>query len=221
MPDAVEKSHFGHADFRIANKIFAGLAPKDAEHASLKMDSTTQATLLAQRPTVFTAAAGAWGRSGWTYVDLAQVKLSELRPLVEQAYRIVAPPRTQKNAPKLGKIDAGVAAYLAKLPPERRRALEACRQVILQNLDGDYEEGIQYGMIGYFVPHRVFPAGYHTDPKQPLPFAALASQKQHMAVYLNCVYVSGDAEQRFRERWAKTGKKLDMGKSCIRFPLAR
>jgi hypothetical protein len=69
-----------------------------------------------------------------------------------------------------------VDQYLADLPEDRRKALEAVRQVILKNLDKDYEEGIQYGMIGYYVPHRVYPAGYHCDPKQPLPFANLASQ---------------------------------------------
>jgi hypothetical protein len=110
-----------------------------------------------------------------------------------------------------------VAAYLDELPSDRRSALEAVRKVILDNLDGDYEEGMQYGMIGYYVPHRVFAAGYHADPKQPLPFAALASQKSHMAVYLSCVSGVPGAEQRFRQRWAETGKKLDMGKSCLRF----
>ncbi|WP_233165990.1 DUF1801 domain-containing protein [Archangium sp. Cb G35] len=107
--------------------------------------------------------------------------------------------------------------YLASLPEDRRAAISAVRDVILENLDKDYEEGIQYGMIGYYVPHRVFPAGYHCDPKQPLPFASLASQKNHMAVYLMGVYGSPQHEKWFREAWAKTGKKLDMGKSCVRF----
>jgi len=110
-----------------------------------------------------------------------------------------------------------VSAYLDALPADRAEALQACRKVILDNLDDGFEEGIQYGMIGYFVPHRIFPDGYHVDSKQPLPFAALASQKSHMAVYLHCVYQSSVAEKRFRERWLATGKKLDMGKSCIRF----
>jgi hypothetical protein len=110
-----------------------------------------------------------------------------------------------------------VKAYLAALPAERRAAIEAVRNVILENLDDAYEEGVQCGMIGYYVPHKVYPAGYHCDPKQPLPFAGLASQKNHMALYLMCIYNdSGDA-QWFRREWAKTGKKLDMGKCCIRF----
>lgn len=75
---------------------------------------------------------------------------------------------------------------------------------------------MQYGMIGYYVPHRVYPPGYHCDPKQPLPFICLASQKNHMSLYLGCVY-GPDREKPFREAWEKTGKKLDMGKSCVRF----
>ena len=110
-----------------------------------------------------------------------------------------------------------VEQYLAELPEDRRKAIEAVRQVILKNLDKDYEEGIQYGMIGYYVPHRVYPAGYHCDPKQPLPFAGLASQKNYMSLYLMCVYGESDHSKWFREAWAKTGKKLDMGKSCVRF----
>jgi Domain of unknown function (DU1801) len=110
-----------------------------------------------------------------------------------------------------------VEQYLSGLPADRRAALEAVRKVLLANLDKDYEEGMQYGMIGYYVPHRVFPAGYHCDPRQPLPFAGLASQKNHMSLYLMCVYGQAPLAQWFREAWAKTGKKLDMGKACVRF----
>jgi Domain of unknown function (DU1801) len=110
-----------------------------------------------------------------------------------------------------------VEQYLAELPEDRRKAIEAVRQVILKNLDKDYDEGIQYGMIGYYVPHHVYPEGYHCDPKQPLPFASLGSQKNYMALYLMCVYGESDLSRWFRQAWAKTGKKLDMGKSCVRF----
>ncbi len=110
-----------------------------------------------------------------------------------------------------------VKEYLAELPEDRRAAIEAVRKVIRKNLDKGYAEGMQYGMIGYSVPHKIYPAGYHCDPKQPLPFAGLASQKNHMAVYLMCVYGHPENEAWFRKAWAKTGKKLDMGKSCIRF----
>lgn len=110
-----------------------------------------------------------------------------------------------------------VEAYLAELPADRREALETVRKVILKNLDKDCEECMGYGMMGYAVPHRVYPAGYHCDPKQPLPFAGLASQKQAMSVYLMSVYMTPGELQWFTTAWAKTGKKLDMGKSCIRF----
>ena len=110
-----------------------------------------------------------------------------------------------------------VTEYLAELPDDRRAAIQAVREVIRKNLGKGYEEGMQYGMIGYYVPHKVYPPGYHCDPKQPLPFAALASQKNYMSLYLMCVYGSPEHEQWFRKEWAKTGRKLDMGKSCIRF----
>lgn len=116
-----------------------------------------------------------------------------------------------------------VTEYLSSLPPDRRSAIQTVRAVILANLDQDYEEGMQYGLIGYYVPHRVYPAGYHVDPKQPLPFAGLASQKNHMALYLMSVYDDCGKEGRdappnsFRAAWLATGKKLDMGKCCVRF----
>jgi uncharacterized protein YdhG (YjbR/CyaY superfamily) len=110
-----------------------------------------------------------------------------------------------------------VEEYLAALPKDRREALDAIRKVIRKNLPKGYEEGIQYGMIGYFVPHSLYPAGYHCDPKQPLPFVHLASQKNHMAIYLFCLYMDEEAMERFTTAWQQTGKKLDMGKSCVRF----
>jgi hypothetical protein len=111
---------------------------------------------------------------------------------------------------------ATVAQYLKELPADRRTAITAVRAVIRANLDPLFEEGMQYGMIGYYVPHRVYPPGYHCDPCQPLPFICLASQKNYLSLYLGCAY-GPDREQPFRAAWAKTGKKLDMGKSCIRF----
>lgn len=110
-----------------------------------------------------------------------------------------------------------VDAYLAELPPDRRAAVQAVRRVFLGNLDEGFEEGMQYGMIGYYVPHRLYPKGYHCDPKQPLPFAALGSQKNYLSIHLMCVYGDGAAAERFRTAWAAAGKKLDMGKACIRF----
>ncbi len=110
-----------------------------------------------------------------------------------------------------------VKQYLSELPADRRAAIEVVRKIILANLDKVYEEGIQYGVIGYFVPHKIYPNGYHCDPKQPLPFAGLASQKNYMSLYLMYCYGGEQEEDWFRAQWAKTGKKLDMGKCCVRF----
>ncbi len=110
-----------------------------------------------------------------------------------------------------------VKQYLAELPADRRAAISAVREVILKNLGKGYEEGMQYGMIGYYVPHSIFPDGYHCDPRQPLPFAGLASQKNHMSVYIMSTYAGGEECKWFVDAWKKTGRKLDMGKCCVRF----
>lgn len=121
------------------------------------------------------------------------------------------------NKPPASAPRSTVAQYLALLPPDRRDAIEAVRSAINARLPRGYEEGIQYGMIGWYVPHSVYPPGYHCDPKQPLPFAAVASQKNHLSIYLMCIY--GDAKHKdwFEKEWKKTGLKLDIGKACIRF----
>jgi hypothetical protein len=110
-----------------------------------------------------------------------------------------------------------VKQYLAELPADRRAAIQAVRAVILENLDAHYEEGMGYGAILYYVPHRVYPAGYHCDPKLPLPFAGLGSQKNYMSFGILPIYGSDTEGKWFRGAWAKTGKKLDMGKCCVRF----
>ncbi len=110
-----------------------------------------------------------------------------------------------------------VADYLAELPANRRQIVQAVRRIIVDNLDAELEEGMQYGMIGYYVPHRVYPAGYHCDPKQPLPMAGLASQKNHLSLYLMTCHGDGEHGAWFREAWTAAGKKLDMGKCCVRF----
>ena len=110
-----------------------------------------------------------------------------------------------------------VAKYLAELPAERRRVIKAVRNVILKHLPKGYEEGMQYGMIGYFVSHSVYPSGYHCDPQQPLPFATPAPQKNNMSVYPMCIYGNAEHDAWFRQAWKATGKKLNMGKSCVRF----
>jgi uncharacterized protein YdhG (YjbR/CyaY superfamily) len=103
---------------------------------------------------------------------------------------------------------------IAALPPDRREAIAKVRDVIRANLPAGYEEGMQFGMIGWYVPLERFPNTYN---KQPLGLAALANQKNYMSLYLNNVYGDPETERWFRERFAASGKKLDMGKSCVRF----
>lgn len=110
-----------------------------------------------------------------------------------------------------------IEAYLQSLPDDRREAVQAVREVINRNIDNQFAEGMQYGMPAWFVPHSVYPAGYHCDPQQPVPFASVASQKNHVAIYMFCIYcLPGEAEW-FAQQWKATGKRLDMGKGCVRF----
>jgi hypothetical protein len=109
---------------------------------------------------------------------------------------------------------ATVAGYLADMPDDPRDAIEAVRDVILANLQPGFEEHMRWGMICYEVPLAVEPDTYNGEP---LMYAALGNQKRHMAVYLTTVSADGDTEDWFREQYLATGKKLDMGKSCVRF----
>ena len=95
--------------------------------------------------------------------------------------------------------------------------MTAVREVIVSNLPKGYEECIQYGMISYVVPHSLYPAGYHCDPKQPLTMACLGSQKNHMALHLMCAYGLRETLEWFQKAYRASGKKLDMGKACVRF----
>jgi hypothetical protein len=104
--------------------------------------------------------------------------------------------------------------YLASLPDDRREAIAAVRDVILANLPDGYAEGMAHGMIAWSVPLARYPDTYNGEP---LMYAALASQKRHMALYLMGVYGSDDLRERFTADYRQTGKRLDMGKSCVRF----
>ena len=104
--------------------------------------------------------------------------------------------------------------YIAVLPPDRRAAIATVRQVVLANLPNGYEETMQSGLPSYVVPLTIYPKTYN---KLPLPYAALASQKQYMSVYLTGVYGDPARESQFQKDYLATGKKLDMGKSCVRF----
>ena len=107
-----------------------------------------------------------------------------------------------------------VDQYLKELPDDRRQALQAVRDTILRNLPPGYEEAMNWGMITYQVPLGVHPDTYNGEP---LMYAALASQKNHMAVYLSGIYADEDAGARFEEAYRATGKRYDVGKSCVRF----
>ena len=107
--------------------------------------------------------------------------------------------------------------YINQLPEDRKVAMNKLRKVILENLPKGFEETISYGMIGYVVPHSLYPDGYHCDPKLPLPFMNLASQKNFITVYNMGVYVKKDIYDWFIAEYQNRSKrKLDMGKSCIR-----
>ncbi|MBC7889937.1 MAG: DUF1801 domain-containing protein [Ferruginibacter sp.] len=108
--------------------------------------------------------------------------------------------------------------YLIELPADRQEAMSKLRKEILENLPKGFKEEMNYGMIGYVVPHTLYPPGYHCDPKLPLPFMNIASQKKFIAVYHMGVYGDKKLLDWFLKEYAKsTTVKLDMGKSCIRF----
>lgn len=108
--------------------------------------------------------------------------------------------------------------YIESLPEDRKKAMTELRKVIKKNLDKTFSECMNYGMLGYVVPHKVYPNGYHCDPKIPLPFMSIASQKNFIAVYHMGVYADKKLLDWFTKEYPKHAKgKLDMGKSCIRF----
>ncbi len=108
--------------------------------------------------------------------------------------------------------------YISQVPEERQAALKKLRSIINKNLPKGFEEGIQYGMIGYYVPHSVYPDGYHCNPKEPLPFMSFASQKNSINLYHSGIYSKKEIHDWFVSEYPKHSKlKLDMGKSCIRF----
>ena len=112
---------------------------------------------------------------------------------------------------------ATVADYLAELPEDRRAEITQVRDLVNAALPDGYREGMSFGMIGWVIPLERYPDTYN---KQPLAYAALAAQKNSNSLYLNCVYASKERTERFKQAWAAAGKKLDMGKSCIRFTKA-
>ena len=108
--------------------------------------------------------------------------------------------------------------YISQIPKDRQAAAIKLRNIIKDNLPKGFEEGIQYGMIGYYVPHSIYPDGYHCSPKEPLPFMSFASQKNSINLYHSGIYAVPEIHDWFVAEYPKHCKrKLDMGKSCIRF----
>ncbi len=108
--------------------------------------------------------------------------------------------------------------YINQLPEDRKQSIRQLRNVILENLPEGFSETMTYGMIGYVVPHSIYPGGYHADPKQPLPFINIASQKNHIALYHMVLYSDKKLLDWFTGEYLNYSKaRLDMGKSCIRF----
>ena len=108
--------------------------------------------------------------------------------------------------------------YIEQLPEDRQAAMQQLRTTIQQNIPAGFEETMNYGMIGYVVPHSAYPAGYHCDTKLPLPFMNIASQKNFIALYHMGIYANPELMEWFVAEYPKHNKrKLDMGKSCIRF----
>ncbi len=113
---------------------------------------------------------------------------------------------------------ATVTGYLSEVPKERAEHFNKLRDTILKNIPKGFEECMTYGMVGYVVPHKLFPAGYHCDPKLPLGFVSIASQKNFIALYHMGIYLNPELFEWFVSEYPKHCKtKLDMGKSCIRF----
>ena len=108
--------------------------------------------------------------------------------------------------------------YISEIPAERQKAFNKLRSVIKKNIPKGFKETMGYGMMGYCVPHSIYPAGYHCNPKDPLPFIGLASQKNFIALYHMGIYADPKLLKWFQDAHAKASpKKLDMGKSCIRY----
>lgn len=108
--------------------------------------------------------------------------------------------------------------YINDLPQDRTEVMSKLRSIVLKNLPNGFEETMSYGMLGYVVPHSLYPNGYHCDPKLPLPFISLASQKNHIGFYHMGIYSDAKLLAWFQEEYPKHASgKLDMGKSCIRF----
>lgn len=115
-------------------------------------------------------------------------------------------------------MTTSVKHYIDTIPEERRAVFVKLKDIVAKNLPKGFQEEMSYGMIGFVVPHSEYPAGYHCNPKLPLPFISIANQKNFIALYHMGLYANPDLLKWFEDEYlAVTGKKADMGKSCVRF----
>ena len=149
-----------------------------------------------------------------TTASKASAKKTATKSMIQK--RLATKPSTQ-SAPKTATVDA----YVAGLPADRKVIVAALRRVINQNIPKGFQECISYGMIGWVVPHALYPAGYHCNPSLPLPFINLGSKKNYISLHLMCLYMDAKMMAWFAAQWKKiSAKKLDMGKACLRFQKA-
>jgi|JI9StandDraft_1071089.scaffolds.fasta_scaffold21158_5 uncharacterized protein YdhG (YjbR/CyaY superfamily) len=126
--------------------------------------------------------------------------------------------KVEKKEPAKQAKEISPDQYVNSLPEDRKEAITQLRKIILKNIPKGFQEAISYGMLGYVIPHTLYPAGYHCNPELPLPFISLASQKNFIALYHMGMYADKKLLDWFTSEYPKHSKaKLDMGKSCIRF----
>lgn len=126
--------------------------------------------------------------------------------------------KVDKKEPAIQTKEISPDQYVNSLPEDRKEAITQLRKIILKNIPKGFQEAMSYGMLGYVIPHKLYPAGYHCNPELPLPFISLASQKNFIALYHMGMYADKKLLDWFTSEYPKHSKaKLDMGKSCIRF----
>lgn len=126
--------------------------------------------------------------------------------------------KVEKKEPAKQAKEISPDQYVNSLPEDRKEAITQLRKIILKNIPKGFQEAISYGMLGYVIPHKLYPAGYHCNPELPLPFISLASQKNFIALYHMGMYADKKLLDWFTSEYPKHSKaKLDMGKSCFRF----
>ncbi len=166
-------------------------------------------------PTGITRCGNTWARTSEEPTTAAVQHRRGEKQSGGAVYEACPPPSSAGNVADM--TASTVAQYLTALPADRRAALSAVRKAINENLPVGYEEGMQFGMIGWYVPLSAYPAGYGENPKVPLSFVALASQKSGMVLHFLCFYAHPTLSTWFTSEYKKSGKKLDMGKGCVRF----